>query len=180
MASLRLPILGLLLLAACRSHAPPAEGKNGPAGRLSASWIGADTGKLSGPVRAAWCEQERRLELTAIQGDAGLGLVLYPVNDLRPASYAAVLPGSDSMARPAVTGAARWFTEKVIAAYQSDSGTLELRGTSTALGASFEFHMRSLNGEDTVRLTGRFSGVRPGSCTADSVADSATTVADSE
>lgn len=167
-----------LLALACRSHARPDS--QGLAGKLSASWAGADTGKLSAPVRAAWCDDQRRLELTAVQGDAGIGLLIYPVNQLRPGNYRAVVPGTDSLTRPAVSAAGRWFTEKLIAAYQSDSGDLELTGTPQSLGATFDIHMRSVDGQDTVRLTGRFSGVRPGACAADSLADSVSAPADSE
>jgi hypothetical protein len=172
MPSARRVLVVLLLLGACRSTGRPEEGGAGASGKLAASWVGADTGKLSGTARAAWCDADRRLELTAVQGDAGVGLVLYPVAEVQAGTYAAFVPGADSIPRPGVAGAARWFTERAIAAYQSDSGRLELSGSQGALAGTFDLHMRSLEGEDTVRLSGRFSGVRPGACVADSVRDS--------
>jgi hypothetical protein len=171
----------LLLLGACRSRGRSDEGVAGAAGRLSANWIGADTGKLNGPARAGWCDDDHRLELTAVQGDAGVGLALYPVADLRPGTYAASLPAADSTPhRPGVTGAARWFTDKAIAAYQSDSGALELSVSRGTLAGTFDFHMHALDGTDTVRLSGRFSGVRPGVCAADSLPDSVSAAPDSQ
>jgi hypothetical protein len=164
--------LVLLLLAGCRSR--PTPGGAAATGQLNASWIGADTGKFSAPARGVWCGRDARLELTAVQGDAGIGLVLYGASPLRTGTYQAFSPNADSIPRPAASGAARWFTERALAAYQSDSGALELTGAHGALTGTFDFHMHSALGDDTMRLTGRFSGVVPGeACAGDSTADSA-------
>jgi hypothetical protein len=164
-------LTGLLLLLACRAPArSPRDAK--VSGTLSASWLGADTGTLTASPRAVWCPDSARLEVMAVEGDAGLGLAIYPVAELRPGRYDAFDPDADSIHRPGVTAAARWFTEKAIAAYRTDSGGLDLTRNGPALGATFRFRMRSAFGLDTtarLRLTGRFDGVVPSPCPADSV-----------
>jgi hypothetical protein len=154
-------LLCVTLLAACRSgHGAPSAGQ----GSLSASWIGSDTGKIAARPRAAWCPDARRLELFAEKGDQGLGLVLYPAGELQPGSYPVFDPRADSLRRPGVAAAVRWFTERSMAAYQSDSGGLELERAGSELAGSFGIRMRGLVEGRAVRLTGRFSGVKPGPC----------------
>jgi hypothetical protein len=164
---LALLLAGLLL--ACESAGPGG-------GRLEARWIGSDTGNFSGTPRVAWCGSVRRLELTAVDGnDGGVGLVLYPAAELRPGRYEAFDPGIDSVRRPGTTAAARFFTEQAVKGFQSDSGGLDLERSGTSFGATFGFRMRSLEGRDTVRLTGRFRGAVPGRCPGDTTAaDTAT------
>jgi uncharacterized protein involved in copper resistance len=168
----RLP-LALLVFAvpACRTDAETAEG--GSRGSFHASWVGADTGKLDARPRAVFCQEGNRLELMAVQGDAGIGLVIYPDSGVQAGTYDGFDPGADTVPRPGVAGAARWFTEKEIPAYQSDWGTLELTRTGATLAGSFALHMRRSTGEgDPIMLNGRFSGVIPGPCPADSVSRS--------
>lgn len=169
----QLALLGLLLSgAACRrssgSQRDPDE--TGSGGKLSASWIGADTGKLSARPRAVFCTGGNRLELTAVKGDAGVGLAIYPVAAVVPGSYDAFDPVADSIKRPGVAGAARWFTEREIDAYQSDWGSLQLTRDGQGFAGVFALHMRKIGGaEDSIVLNGRFSGVMPGPCPQDSV-----------
>lgn len=143
---------------------------SGPEGaaRLEARWIGSDTGAFAGTSKVTWCGSVQRLEITAVDGnDAGVGLAIYPVKELRPGRYGAFDPGIDSVRRPGVAAASRFFTEQAVKGFQSDSGELELERSGTAFSARFAFRMRSLEGSDTVRLTGRFRDAVPGPCPGD-------------
>jgi hypothetical protein len=71
---LRLVAAGLAGALACSSGEPA----DSPTGSLEVEWIGSDTGKLSAPAVAEWCDSLKLLELRAIHGDTGIALVLYP------------------------------------------------------------------------------------------------------
>ena len=159
----RQPIL-LLLLAAPIVGCHPAASRS----TLHAAWVGLDTGAVEGAARAVWCPEERRLELTAMENDAGVGFVLYPASTLEPGEYPAFDPGADTVRRPGAAAAVRRFTDAAVRGYQGDSGSLLLRREGKALAGKFGFRLRSLEGTDTLRLTGDFTGSVPGSCPADS------------
>jgi hypothetical protein len=141
--------------------------------RLTATWTGADTGKISARAAASWCPVAGRLEVNAVHGDVGFGLVLYPVSDLAAGAYPAFDPGIDSAHRPGASAAARWFTEQNIVGYQSDSGSVELTRQDDRLQLKFGFRLRSLDGKDTLVAEGRAARLVPGACPADSVPNAA-------
>jgi len=156
-------ILGLLSLAlACRGEGTgPSPGR----GSFSASWVGSDTGKLSGRPIAVFCSDGNRLELMATQGDAGFGLAVYPAQELAEGNYDGFDPGMDTIRRPGVTAAARWFTEREVAAYQSDWGDLKLQRRGNLLSGGFAIHLRKVGADtDTIMVQGKFTGVLPGPC----------------
>lgn len=158
---------GVLALAGCRSDSSnaPAEGR----GSFSASWVGADTGKLTGTPRAALCRDGNRLEILVSKGDVGVGLVVYPEKDLVGGNYTAFDP-QDSVVRPGVAAAARWFTERDIRAFQSDWGALNLVQRGEAWSGGFGIHLRRISADtDSIILSGQFKGVVPGPCGSDSV-----------
>jgi hypothetical protein len=68
---------------------------------------------------------------------------------------------------------ARWYTDQRIIGLQSDSGSLRLSRNGERYDATFGFRLRSLDSFDTVRVTGRATGIRPGPCPADSVSGTA-------
>jgi hypothetical protein len=137
--------------------------------RLTASWTGSDTGRLAAPATAIWCPVASRLEVKAVRQDVGFGLVVYPRSDLAVGDYPAFDPGIDSVLRPGASGAARWYSEQEIVGYQSDSGSVGLTRSGDRLQLRFGFRMRSLEGKDTIRATGKATGLVPGPCPADSV-----------
>ncbi len=160
---LRLAALPVLagLLGAC--GAQPGEGN------LSASWIGTDTGEVSTAANTVWCRDPRRLEVTAIDGDLGLGMVLYPSDTALPGQFKGFDPGADTVIRPAAAAALRWFTEQNIEGYQSDSGGVTLEAQGQRLSGQFRFRLRSLDRNKIVRLTGTLDGLTPGVCQSDSL-----------
>lgn len=164
----RFPYLTLLLLGvACRGDGTgPELGR----GSLSASWVGSDSGKLSAKPKAIFCSDGNNLVLTAVRGDAGIGLALYPPDELVAGDYDVFDPAVDSVRRPGMSGAVRWFTDKDIPSYQSDWGTITLALRSGAVSGGFVMHMRKVGADtDTIMLTGKFTGVVPTACVADSV-----------
>ncbi len=158
-----LPLAGLLLLSSCE------QGGTGP--RLEAAWTGTDTGAIATTARVAWCPVAARLEVTAIRADQGFGLVIFPVGDsLSAGEFQSFDPGIDTAARPGVAAAARWFTDERMAAFQSDSGSLELARAGNGYDARFGFRLRGLDGQDTLVVTGRATGLMVDTpCPADSV-----------
>jgi len=142
---------------------------------LTARWIGSEPGRLSAPATASWCPVAGRLDVRAVRGDLGIGLVLYPVGDIATGSYPAFDPGIDSVHRPGAGAAIRWFTEHEVVGFQSDSGSVELTRTDDVLLLRFGFRLRSLNGKDTVVAQGRVASLPLGPCPADSVPNAAPT-----
>lgn len=165
--------LGVLSLAGCRgaSTSGTAEGQ----GSFSASWVGSNTGKLSGTPRAVFCREGNHLEIMASRGDVGVGLAVYPAKDLVSGNYEGFDP-QDSIVRPGVAGAARWFTERDIRAFQSQSGSLNLVKNGAAWSGGFGLQLRRVGADtDSIMLSGQFRGVVPGPCPADSVSSPAAT-----
>jgi hypothetical protein len=141
---------------------------------LTARWIGSDTGRISAPATASWCPLAGRLEVKAVSGDLGFGLVLYPVGDLAAGSYPAFDPGIDSVHRPGASAALRWYTQQLVVGFQSDSGSVQLTGKDL-LDLRFGFRLRSLDGKDTLVTQGRAANLQRGTCPADSVPNAAPT-----
>lgn len=153
---------GVALGTGCRSD---GSGPTASKGSFSASWVGSDTGKLSAAPRAVFCADGNHLEILATKGDQGVGLAIYPQAELADGNYEGFDPGVDTVTRPGVTAAARWFTEREIAAFQSDWGTLKLRKKGEAYSGGFAMHLRKVGADtDTIVLNGHFSGVVPGPC----------------
>ena len=154
----------VLAIAACKRSGTAAHGE------LVASWSGSDTGRVVAGARTSWCPVARRLEVLATKDDRGFGLVLYPVQDsIAPGTYPGFDPGVDTVHRPGSAGAVRWFAERSVVAYQSDSGSIQAERGDRGLELTFGFRMRSLNGRDTIRATGSARDLAPGPCAADSV-----------
>jgi hypothetical protein len=130
------------------------------AGRLEASWAGADTGKISAYAAAEWCADRLSLEIRAIQGDTGLALALYPVDTIVSDSYRVVAPSPADSAPPSASVALRLFGKTAIKGYQGDSGTVILeRSGSGQLSGSLAARARSVQGGEQVRLSGKFDRV---------------------
>jgi hypothetical protein len=135
-------------------------------GELTAEWVGTDSGGISVKPTVIMCEREGRLTITAIKGDLGLGLVLYPANGLTRGKMPIVDPAVDT-STPRAVMAARWIKEKAVVGYQSDTGLLILNSTVNGLGGTFSARLRGLNATDTISLTGHYGRLNPEPCPAD-------------
>lgn len=155
------------MVAGCRSD---GSGPTATAGSFSASWVGSDTGKITASPRAVFCVDENQLELLATRADVGVGLVIYPKRSRVEGDFEGFDPAADTLVRPGVTAAARWFTEREIRAFRSDGGSLKLTRKGDAWSGAFAMHLRRVGADtDTIVITGRFSGVVPAPCVADTV-----------
>jgi hypothetical protein len=141
----------------------PAEPRGGS---LEAEWTGSDTGKLSGPAIAEWCDSLGLLELRAIRGDTGIALVLYPGDSgtsrgtVAPGEYAVLPPKKADSGRPASVIALRWFAETSIRGFRGESGSVALEGTGPgATAGTFSAALRSATEGSRLRVTGTFKGL---------------------
>jgi hypothetical protein len=144
--------LALCHAAAC--SAPPKRQTD--TGWLEARWTGADTGKISAPMTAEWCDGRRALEIRGVAGDTGLALVLYPVDTIDADSYRIVLPEGANALPPAAAIALRVFSTNTVQGYQGDSGTVVLeRGKDGELSAVVEARARSVVNGQLLSVTGQ-------------------------
>jgi hypothetical protein len=147
---------------ACSSEETPVQ----RGGSLQVEWVGADTGKLSAPAVAEWCDSLRMLELRAISGDTGVVLALYPSVSvttgiaIRPADYRVVEPQRADSIRPSAAIVLRYFAETSIRGFRSDSGTVALKALGSRAGAGrFSAHLRSATDGSRLTVTGSFDGL---------------------
>ncbi|HEU5303716.1 MAG TPA: hypothetical protein VFU40_03645, partial [Gemmatimonadales bacterium] len=167
---LKSSLLLALALSACRVV-------EGSGGHLEVSWVGTDTGRISGSALAEWCEEQRRLEIRAIAGDTGVALAVFPDVVLSPDSYRVVTPVGKDTAAPSARVALRWFGKTAIKGFRGDSGAVVLESTDSGqLSGHLATRASSVSNSDRVTLTGEFENltVVPQSrgCASDSEADS--------
>jgi hypothetical protein len=158
----RLIALGLIGAVAC-SSGDPADTRTGS---LQVEWTGADTGKLSAPAVAEWCDSLDLLELRAIHGDTGIAVVLYPSDSLTPSDtvprgdYPVLPPEKADSNRPSAAVALRWFAETSIRGFRGDSGTVVLEATGAgAREGRFTAYLRSATDGSRLSVTGAFAGL---------------------
>jgi hypothetical protein len=150
------PVVGLLLTAACDQ----SGSQQLQAGRLEAHWTGADTGKISAPASAEWCEDRRLLEIRAVQGDTGLGLALFAMDSIAADSYRVVDPSRADSSPPSARVALRLFSQTSVKGFQGDSGTVILkRSGSGPLSGTVSARARSVLNGQQIRVSGRFDRV---------------------
>ncbi|HEX2220811.1 MAG TPA: hypothetical protein VHG35_18575 [Gemmatimonadales bacterium] len=148
-----LAMAALALQACSRDAAPVPRG-----GSLEVEWVGTDTGKLTAPAVAEWCDSLQVLELRAMHGDTGIALALYPTDSMAPGEYRVVAPERGDSVRPAAAVALRWFAETSIRGFRSDSGSVSLTATGPGAGR-FGARLRSVEEGDRLRVTGSFTGL---------------------
>lgn len=152
-------VLGVALLAACNDSGSRERG-----GELTAEWLGSDTGGISARPHAVWCKGDNRIKITAVRGDVGLGLLIYPNRKLLGTEIPVFDPGIDSAVRPGVAFAGRWVRSKQVVAFQSDSGSLQFDSSETGLSGKFTVRLKGLNSSDTLRMSGHFGRVNLEPC----------------
>jgi hypothetical protein len=152
----RLALGGVIAMLACGRGEPADSG----AGSLEVEWIGSDTGKLSAPAVAEWCDSLEILELRAIHGDTGIALVLYPTDSATPGKYPVIAPERADSSRPSAAVALRWFAETSIRGFRGDSGTVVLEATGPGMWAGrFSTYLQSATEGSRLTATGSFKGL---------------------
>jgi hypothetical protein len=131
-------------------------------GRLSVRWTGPDTAAFSSRAVAEWCASLQLLEIRAVAGDTGTGIVLYPADTIVPGVYPVHLPGeADSTKRPSAVVALRWFSKTTIMGYQADSGRVTVERTPDgSLAGRFAVAARLLVAGARLAATGTFEDLR--------------------
>jgi hypothetical protein len=95
-------------------------------GRLEATWTGAEKGQMSGAATAVWCSATRIAQITALQGDTGLGILIHPTDSLAAGRYSIVEPASARTTAGRATLGLRLLTQIAVVGYQSRAGALTL------------------------------------------------------
>jgi len=148
-------------LAACGK--PADDEKKGPF--LEVKWTGAaDSGKVSGPAVAEWCDSLGMLEIRAVRGDTGISLALYPKSGFKAQGYPVVPSAVADSAPPAAAVALRWFAETSIRGFQGDSGNVVVQESPAGVYAgSVQAHAHSVTDANRITIKGSFSrlSVRP-------------------
>jgi hypothetical protein len=93
-------------------------------GRLDAAWSGTTKGRMSGTATAVWCNAARIAQVTAIQGDTGLGLLIHATDSLVPGAYPISEPARARAKAPGAALGLRLVTEVAVVGYQAGGGTL--------------------------------------------------------
>jgi hypothetical protein len=151
-----LAIAGVVAMPACAPREPADSG----AGSLEVEWTGSDTGKLSAPAVAEWCDSLEVMEVRSIQGDTGIALLLYPADSVTPGKYPVIAPERADSSRPAAALALRWFAETSIRGFRGDSGTVVVEATGPGTSAGrFSAYLRSATEGSRLRVTGSFKGL---------------------
>lgn len=146
-------VLLFVLGAACTRQSSPATDK----AHLEVEWNGSNGGRIEGAAVAGWCADRRVLQISLVQGDTGLALVLYPGRALGNGVYPVMDPiRAESMA-PAAGVAVRWLARTNVQGFQGDSGRVSLERAATGR-LSGQVHARARSVVDTqrIRLSGTF------------------------
>ncbi|HEU4647531.1 MAG TPA: hypothetical protein VFS33_00630 [Gemmatimonadales bacterium] len=105
-----------------RADHPSSENRPGAANNEPGRLVGAMRGR--GVV--VWCPGPKLAIVTGVQGDTGIGLVVYPRDSLVAGTYRVLSPDTARAAAPAAAVALRLMTRNAIEGFQGRSGTLTI------------------------------------------------------
>jgi hypothetical protein len=130
-------------------------------GRLDATWSGAEKGRMSGAATAIWCSGAGIAQLTALQGDTGLGLLIHPTDSLTAGRYSIVEPANARAKPPAASLGLRLLTQLAVVGYQSRGGTLTLeRVERSRISGRFDAKAKiATAAAGSISITGQFFDV---------------------
>ncbi len=150
-AILRLPVTQLARLVGAGLAGALACSHGGPddsgTGTLEVEWTGADTGKLSAPAVAEWCEGLRLVEVRAVHGDTGIALLLYPSgprgrsdsaargDSITPGSYRVISPRGPTRDAPPPRLPCAGSRRPPYEGFRGDSGMVVLETTGPGRSA---------------------------------------------
>ncbi len=130
-------------------------------GRLEATWSGAEKGQMSGAATAIWCSAKRIAQITALQGDTGLGILIHATDSLAAGRYSIVEPAIARTDAPRASLGLRLLTQLAVVGYQARSGTLMLdRVEHTRISGRFDAKAHSATAAaGSISVAGRFREV---------------------
>jgi hypothetical protein len=148
--------LGALAAVACSST--PGSG----VAEVSVEWQG-DTraGRAAIPARAQLCPETGLVEVLAIRGDTGVGMVLFPADSTRltAGEYPVFHAGTLAEPRPGANLALRWFDRVTLDVFEGLEGAVRLDRAGQVLSGTFEARMRSVESSDSLQVSGRLDRV---------------------
>jgi hypothetical protein len=138
-----------------------AVGRDTGKGRLEAAWTGAEKGKMSGAATAVWCRATRIAQITALQGDTGLGILIHATDSLAAGRYSIVEPASARTTAARATLGLRLLTQMAVVGYQGHAGTLTLdRVERSRISGRFDAKANVVGTTaGSISVSGRFHGV---------------------
>ena len=129
-------------------------------GRLDATWTGTTKGRMSGTATAIWCNAARIAQVTAIQGDTGLGLLIHPTDSLVAGAYPIGEPASARAKAPSAALGLRLVTQVAVVGYQAGAGTLTVEQVGGArISGRFDAKASAPAAPGTLAVNGRFLDV---------------------
>jgi hypothetical protein len=145
----------MLALTACRAPDPPDDG------HLELRWNGPHAGSLSGPATAGWCAHRKVLQVSAIRGDTGVALAVYPGKALEAGVYRVVDPMKAESIPPAASVALRMLSQNLVQGFQGDTGRVNLESSGSGrFSGSVSARARSVVDTQRIRLSGTFRDLR--------------------
>jgi hypothetical protein len=120
----------LVALAGCTGAAPSGSRDDIGGGTVRVGWEDGDTVDIAieVPGTARWCAAARWLELSAVSGDTGVMVALFPAESLARGTYPVGRPARAGAVqqRPGATLGVRWFTPGLVAGYRGWEGDVEI------------------------------------------------------
>jgi hypothetical protein len=147
-------LLILLLCQACRPGPEPSSGE------LVATWHDSLNASFRTSATARWCRRDTLLELFAIRNDTAVGVAIIPRDTLSTGEFPVFPAVPFNSLRPQATAAARWLGEVELKGFEGVSGKVALTdGPAGTVSGTLDLLLRRTGMADTLRITGRFSGV---------------------
>ena len=147
-------VLTLLVCVAC------GPGTNPSSGEMLATWRDSAVASFRTAATARWCRRDSLLELFAVRNDTAIGVAILPRDTLRSGQYPVFPAIPFNPLRPQATAAARWLDLAELKGFEGTSGSVTLTdGPPGTVTGTLDLLFRRTGGPDTLRITGRFSGV---------------------
>ena len=151
----------LLVLTAILSGCTPG-GRDVPgAGQIAIVWRGSAAGTFRAAASATLCAETGQVELIAVQGDSGVAFVFFPTDSaaLPAVEYPILVSDTIEADRPSAMAALKWFDGTDLPSFEGLRGTVRITSSGEEASGSVEATFRLHQGEDTLRVTGRFLAV---------------------
>ena len=147
-------LLTLLVCIGCRPGTQPSSGE------LVATWRDSLDARFQTPATARWCRRDSLLELFAVRNDTAVGVAILARDTLTLGEYP-VLPSTPfNSLRPQANAAARWLDQAELKGFEGAFGKVTLTaGPAGTVSGTLDVLLRRTGSPDTLRVTGRFSGV---------------------